>query len=69
MIKSRNTSTFKASITNDEVGLIMAEVMERCDGIEQKLDMLIAKQDAKLCQCDEEESYLDKKIKFDNMLP
>tara|TARA_X000000950_G_scaffold127175_1_gene159032 strand:- start:337 stop:513 length:177 start_codon:yes stop_codon:yes gene_type:complete len=54
MIKSRNTNLHKTSLNNDEVGLIMSEIMEKCDAIEQKLDLLIAKQDEKLCQCDDE---------------
>ena len=54
MIKSRNTSSTKPSISSDEMALILSELMDKCDSIERKLDLLIDKQDAKLCQCDEE---------------
>jgi flagellar biosynthesis chaperone FliJ len=55
MIKSRNTPTTKSAINNDEMSLLLSEFMDKCDSIEQKLDMLIERQEAKLCQCDDEE--------------
>ena len=55
MIKSRNTPTTKSAINNDEMSLLLSEFMDKCDSIEQKLDLLIERQEAKLCQCDDEE--------------
>ena len=55
MIKSRNTPTTKSAINNDEMSLLLSEFMDKCDSIEQKLDLLIEWQEAKLCQCDDEE--------------
>jgi len=55
MIKSRNTPTTKSAINNDEMSLLLSEFMDKCDSIEQKLDLLIERQEAKLCQCDNEE--------------
>jgi flagellar biosynthesis chaperone FliJ len=55
MIKSRNTPTVKSAINNDEMSLLLSEFMDKCDSIEQKLDLLIERQEAKLCQCDDEE--------------
>ena len=54
MIKSRNTPTVKSAINNDEMSLLLSEFMDKCDSIERKLDLLIDRQEAKLCQCDEE---------------
>jgi len=54
MIKSRNTPTTKSAINNDEMSLLLSEFMDKCDSIEQKLDLLIERQEAKLCQCDDE---------------
>ena len=54
MIKSRNTPTVKSAINNDEMSLLLSEFMDKCDSIEQKLDLLIERQEAKLCQCDDE---------------
>jgi flagellar biosynthesis chaperone FliJ len=55
MIKSRNTPTVKSAINNDEMSLLLSEFMDKCDSIERKLDLLIDRQEAKLCQCDEED--------------
>ena len=55
MIKSRTTPTSKSAINNDEMSLLLSEFMDKCDSIEQKLDLLIERQEAKLCQCDDEE--------------
>ena len=55
MIKSRNTPTTKSAINNDEMSLLLSEFMDKCDSIEQKLDLLIERQEAKLCKCDDEE--------------
>ena len=55
MIKSRTTPTTKSAINNDEMSLLLSEFMDKCDSIEQKLDLLIERQEAKLCQCDDEE--------------
>ena len=55
MIKSRTTPTTKSAINNDEMSLLLSEFMDKCDIIEQKLDLLIERQEAKLCQCDDEE--------------
>ena len=55
MIKSRTTPTSKSAINNDEMSLLLSEFMDKCDSIEQKLDLLIERQEAKLCQCDNEE--------------
>lgn len=53
MIKTnKNSRTHQSAINADEMSLLISDIMERCDSIEAKLDMLIAKQDAKLCQCD-----------------
>jgi len=38
--------------TNDELGLLMADMMAKFDTIETKINTLIAAQDAKLCKCD-----------------
>lgn len=58
MIKvSKNSRTHKSAINADEMSLLISDIMERCDSIESKLDILIAKQDAKLCQCDSEEHF------------
>ena len=54
MIKSRTTPTSKSAINNDEMSLLLSEFMDKCDSIEQKLDLLIERQEAKLCQCDDE---------------
>ena len=54
MIKSRNTPTVKSAVNNDEMSLLLSEFMDKCDSIERKLDLLIDRQEAKLCQCDEE---------------
>ena len=48
MIKSRNTPTTKSAINNDEMSLLLSEFMDKCDSIEQKLDLLIERQEAKL---------------------
>jgi len=59
MIKvSKNSRTHKSAINADEMSLLISDIMERCDSIESKLDILIAKQDAKLCQCDSEEHFI-----------
>jgi hypothetical protein len=55
MIKSRTTPTTKSAINNDEMSLLLSEFMDKCDIIEQKLDLLIERQEAKLCQCDDKE--------------
>jgi hypothetical protein len=55
MIKSRTTPTTKSAINNDEMSLLLSEFMDKCDIIEQKLDLLSERQEAKLCQCDDEE--------------
>ena len=55
MIKSRNTPTVKSAINNDEMSLLLSEFMDKCDSIERKLDLLIDRQEAKLCQCDKED--------------
>lgn len=71
MIKtSKNSRTHKSAINADEMSLIVSHIMEKCDTIEAKLDMLIAKQDAKLCQCDDEKEipYLKRKEHFDSLL-
>ena len=50
MIKTnKNSRTHQSAISADEMSLIVSHIMEKCDSIEAKLDMLIAKQDAKLC--------------------
>jgi len=54
MIKSRTTPTSKSAINNDEMSLLLSEFIDKCDSIEQKLDLLIERQEAKLCQCDDE---------------
>ena len=55
MIKSRTKPASKSAINNDEMSLLLSEFMDKCDIIEQKLDLLIERQEAKLCQCDDEE--------------
>ena len=51
MIKKRTTQTTRNAISSDEMSLLISEFMDKCDSIERKLDLLIEKQDAKLCQC------------------
>ena len=53
MIKSRNTPTVKSAVNNDEMSLLLSEFMDKCDDLERKLDLLIDRQEAKLCQCDD----------------
>jgi len=69
MIKSRNTPTVKSAINNDEMSLLLSEFMDKCDSIERKLDLLIDRQEAKLCQCDDEKEipYLKRKEHFDSL--
>ena len=57
MIKKRTTQTTRNAISTDEMSLLISEFMDKCDSIERKLDLLIERQDAKLCQCDSEEHF------------
>ena len=54
MISASEKRSVPAStaITNDELGLLMADMMAKFDTIETKINTLIAAQDAKLCKCD-----------------
>lgn len=59
MIKTnKNSRTHQSAINADEMSLLISDIMERCDSIESKLDILIAKQAAKLCQCDSEDHFI-----------
>lgn len=49
---SEKRSVPASAITNDELGLLMADMMAKFDTIETKINTLIAAQDAKLCKCD-----------------
>ena len=57
MIKKRTTQTTRNAISTDEMSLLISEFMDKCDSIERKLDLLVERQDAKLCQCDSEEHF------------